>query len=303
LPLTKIAAHFIPTWRNSLHTHAMIVHNITRIPQVIVKNVWQLFRFYYPGWVYIFGNFPREQGFLRNQSGAGHDYVPFKLFNRTPFSDRWTYTVSHAKHVENGGGLYLGKSEMAEAMSEPELDYFDVEIRTSDSTTDLEQIVGIRALTRALVIRAAQLSNFGLISIETNKDTWAQSKATTLKLNTRSGLTDLDEAFMKSMALDFAKELSPFMSEYERQCVRNLIEKPVRTRTEQEQAKVFTPKSCPLAKDMRRLIALGEIEAENEEAWVSKVAALIEAEPGQVTEAIHDLKGYFDREMRKVVLA
>jgi hypothetical protein len=161
----------------------------------------------------------------------------------------------------------------------------------------------MRALPKALVVRAAQLSNFGLISVETDKETWDKVKATTAKLNARTGLTEDDETFMRKSALDFVKELAPFLSEYERLCVRHLIEKPVRTRTEQEQSKVFTPKACPLAKDMKRLIALGEIEAESEEAWVKTVAELIEAEPCEVSDAIHELKGYYDKEMKRVVLA
>jgi hypothetical protein len=307
LPLAKIAQHFKPTWRNSLHTHAMLVHNIAKVPQVIIKNAWQLFRFYYPGWVYLFGNFPREQGFLRNQS-ADKDYVPFKLFNKSPFSDRWVNAVGTATHTTNGGGLYFGHFGEAGAariaeLSRPELTKFDLEIRTSDSTTDMEQFVGIRGFTKGMVVRAAQLSNFGLISVETNKETWEKVKAVTVKLNKRLSLTDEDEAFMKSQAIEFAKELAPFMSDYERVCVKHLIEKPVRTRTEQEQAHTFNVKTSPLCKDMRRLIALGEIEADTEDEWLRKVADLIESTPAEVTEAVHELKGYFDKEVRRVVLA
>jgi hypothetical protein len=307
LPLTKIAAHFKPTWRNSLHTHAMLVHNITKIPAVILKNTWQLFRFYYPGWVYLFGNFPRENGFLRKQP-AEADYVPFRLFNRTPFNARWIYDISHAEHTTNGGGMYFGKwgreaPERFAELSKSELDKFDIEIRTSDSTLDLEQFVAIRALTRAMVVRAAQLSNFGLISVETDKEMWEKVKAVTLKLNARSGLTEQDEAFMREQAIGFAKELAPFMNEYERACLKNLIEKPVRTRTEQEQARVFNVKTSPIAKEMRRLIALAEIEADTEEAWVKKVATLIDSTPDAVSEAVGELKGYFDKEVRRMVLA
>lgn len=307
LPLTKIAAHFKPTWRNSLHSHAMIVHGITKIPQVVLKNSWQLFRFYYPGFVYLFGNFPREQGFLRSQP-AEKDYVPFRLFNRTPYSSRWVHDIAYAEHTSNGGGMYFGKfgkehPDRFEALNKPEVDKFDIEIRTSDSTLDLEQIIALRALTKALVVRAAQLSNFGLISVETDKDVWEQVKATTVKLNKRSELTETNEAFMKQSAIAFVRELAPFMSEYERTCIRHLIEKPIRTRTEQEQARTFNVKVSPIAKDLKRLITLAEIEADTEEAWVNKVAEIIDSSPESVIEAVADLKGYFDKEIKRVVCA
>jgi len=307
LPLNKMAAHFKPTWRNSIHSHAMLVHNIAKVPQVIIKNAWQLFRFYYPGWVYLFGNFSREQGFLRSQP-ASSDYVPFKLFNKSPFSTRWIRDVSYATHKQNGGGMYFGKFGEAGAarlaeLNKPELTKFDIEIRTSDSTTDMEQIVGLRGLTKGMVVRSAQLSNFGLISVETDKETWEKVKAVTQKLNARSGLTEEDEAFMKAQAIAFVKELAPFLSEYERMCLKSLIEKPVRTRSEQEQAKVFNVKTSPLAKDMRRLIALGEVEADTESAWIQKVADLIDSTTADVQDAVNDLKAYFDKELRRMVQA
>lgn len=307
LPLAKIAQHFKPTWRNSLHAHMMLVHNIAKVPQVVIKNVWQLFRFYYPGFVYLFGNFPREQGFLRSQP-AEKNYVPFTLYNKSPFSDRWISAVGHAMHTANGGGLYFGhfgeagSSRIAE-LSKPELTKFDLEIRTPDSTLDLEQFEGLRGLSKAMVVRAAQLSNFGLISVETNKEAWEKVKAVTVKLNKRLTLTDEDEAFMKSQAIEFVKELVPFMSEYERACLKHLIEKPVRERTEQEQAHTFNVKTSPLAKDMKKLITLGEIEADTEDEWLKKVADLIDSTPAEVAEAVHELKGYFDKEVRRMVLA
>ena len=286
VPLDKFKKYFEVSEADSLHVHAMLVHDIRQIPNVIAKNLWQLFRFYYPAWVYLFGNHSPSTGFLRNNS-----FAHFAKFSRSPFMPRWDNDLNAHDNSGARSALYFGSTPIRN----PKMDAFDIEIRTPDATLDLEQIVAARALTRALVLRAAQLSNYGLLSVETNEKDWAMVKNAVSKLDSRSGITEADLIFVKAHAVRLVKELSPFLSEFERRCIKSLFDKPVRERTTTEMAtEIIVPQVSELAKQLKRLITVADIEASTKGDWIKKVAVLMGTEPSKIVKALGEIKAYFD---------
>ncbi len=298
-PLQKLKRYFAPTQHNSLHVHAMLVHNIERLPSVIAKNLWQLFRFYYPAIVNLFGNYSPETGFIRNSQHDGSYYAHFHLWKRSPFSPAWATGLN----VHDNNGARAGLFFVETPVGRPLMDKFNIELRTPDSTFDMEQILSARGLTKGLILRAAQLSNYGLISVETNKEQWERVKGVIEKIEARKGITPEDEAFMREHSVRLLHELAPFLSEFERECVKHLIETPVRVREPAQQTtEKLVSETSPVAKQLHKIIALAEIESTSEADWVSKVAALLGINNERVTKALAELKVFYDANSHAMVI-
>lgn len=297
LPLAKFKEHFTINERDGLHVHAMLVHDIALLPNVIVKNLWQLFRYYYPAWVSLFGNYSEAQGFLRRSSHGGHDYVKFVTFNKSPFLSRWARDVTDRDRARCA--LWLDKTPV----DEDEMHSFDIEIRTPDGTFDMEQLLALRSLTKAIILRSAQLSTFGLISVESNEKGWDEVKRVVSHINNREGITKDDEMFMRSNTLAFLRELSPFLTELERKCVKNLIDRPVRDREgRMATAQDIVPDISETAKQLKKLITLSQTESDNENEWFSKMAKIMGLNISEVKSALRQLKAFYDTDSKTMVV-
>lgn len=297
LPLDKMKQHFVVNERDGLHIHAMLVHDIEELPTVIVKNLWQLFRWFYPAYVNLFGNYSASQGFLRHSSYNGHDYVTFKSFNKTPFSNRWARDMTDREHARCG--LFLINTPLeTETMTT-----FDIEIRTNDATMDMEQLIAARAIPKAMILRAAQLSTYGLISVESNKDTWETVKSVVAKIGNRNDITPDDISFMRKHSIALLRELAPFLTELERTCIKHLIERPVRERENRlTTAADIVPEISETAKQLKKIISITSIEANDEQEWFGKVARIMGLSVSEVKTALRQLKAYFDVDTKTMEL-
>ena len=174
LPLTKLQKYFRITTRDSCHAHALIANQKQPIHTSVLRNVWQLYRFYYPAWAWLVGN--TYEHILRPSSYAG--------FCKFETSGVETGFMSELGSIPRDGGLYFGNMEPTDETYNQEL---HVEIRTADASLDLEQLIVIRAITKALFVRAAQLANFGTVYVSygDDKGIWKDIKAITTALNKR----------------------------------------------------------------------------------------------------------------------
>lgn len=222
LPLAGIRRHFHVKRHDSMHTHTLISEytnpNPKKIPVVIARNAWNLFRAYYPAWVYIFGNYPRQ--FHRSEWGA------WKRYNVTADNyEDWRYESQN----KFNGGLHFNQTHIVDGM----IDRFDAEIRTQDGSTWLDQIVAARSMSKALFLRASDLANSGLIGItgerleEVNDITYTLNKIVgyePVDVETQFGQT------MKMRAYELVGQLAPYLDRFETACIKNCIDHPVRHR-------------------------------------------------------------------------
>ncbi|TLX65605.1 MAG: hypothetical protein E6L02_08090 [Thaumarchaeota archaeon] len=293
-PLEKIRKYFKSTENDSLHSHALLVNNVRKIPRVIVQNTWQLFRYYYPSWAYLFGNFSREKGYIRKHPRGYSDFNHWKI---TPFNEHWDREILKFSHK---GGMSFEHIDISNEM----ISQFDLEIRASDASTDMEQILGVRALTKAIILRGAQLAEFGLISVEVNKENWKTTRELITSVIERK-ITPEQEQAIKIQAKDFLMELSPFLSEMERTVITNLIEKPVREReTSTVAITAKLSKSEENAKmAIKRLIATTTIRTENSSGWIQEVSKIMNLKPIVVEGALASIKNAkFDSELKTMIL-
>ena len=168
----------------------------------------------------------------------------------------------------------------------------------------MEQILGVRALTKAIILRGAQLAEFGLISVEVNKENWKTTRELITSVIERK-ITPEQEQAIKIQAKDFLMELSPFLSEMERTVITNLIEKPVREReTSTVAITAKLSKSEENAKmAIKRLIATTTIRTENSSGWIQEVSKIMNLKPIVVEGALASIKNAkFDSELKTMIL-
>ena len=78
--LEFLSQHYKVTESDSAHVHLLITDDYIPLPLTIANNFWQLMRFFYPGYAWIFGNTPGS--FLRRSHYSGfQDLLESPLFD------------------------------------------------------------------------------------------------------------------------------------------------------------------------------------------------------------------------------
>jgi len=79
--LEFLAKYYKVTEQNSAHVHLLVTDDYTPLPITVANNFWQLVRYFYPGYAWIFGNTPGT--FLRRSGYSGfQDLLASPLFDR-----------------------------------------------------------------------------------------------------------------------------------------------------------------------------------------------------------------------------
>jgi len=284
LPIEKMKQYFEITERDSMHVHILLVNQVQDIPILILKNFWQLFRYYYPAWVNLFGN--TRSTYLRDSS-----YSEFNNYKISPTNDS-TFRGIIGENREKGLNLKMVQ------LHKNKIRHLDVEIRTNDASFYIEQIVLARALSKALFVRASQLSNYGLISVDKNKVTWRKIKETIEQLNSRSSSMTIDENFLYDLTKSLFSDVSQFLTKYERDCFMNVMNKPVRNRRGSTTQSIDTKKNISeTAKTIKRVI-ISVIQAQSKDEWITKVSVFFKITKEEVVKAIEELDAYWDEDSK-----
>jgi hypothetical protein len=259
LPIKVFRDHFETGPQCSIHTHAIVLPygNHKPIPIAIAKNAWQLFRAYYPGWVYLFGNYKGRM--LRSNWATWRE-----SYTASPLSTLgWHERVACGEKRSHSGLAFDDCITERDTHYDPvtgepvsrfrgirglptEIEQFDAEIRVSDSTMELDQIVALRALTKALFVRAADLANVGVIDLSPRRSREALDITRDIeqsigdRYSTHHGeyisgpvdmsLEERRGPIMKRIALAFYNEVRPYLTPFEKRNVKSCLIRPVRHR-------------------------------------------------------------------------
>jgi len=132
---------------------------------------------------------------------------------------------------------------------------------------------------------------------------WENIKTVVGKINARTGITNDDYTFMRKLTERLLKELTPFLTEFERDCIRHLIERPVRERENRfTTANDLVPDISENAKHLKKLITVSTIDAETEDEWLRTVARLMGIDLKEAANALRQLKAYWVAETKQMVL-
>jgi len=209
-----LSQHYKVTERDSAHVHLLLTDDYVPLPITVANNFWQLMRYFYPGYAWVFGN---TQGSFLRRSG----YSGFQDLLVSPLLDRVG---------GNRNAVYFGESYIQRG----KIIIFNIENRLADASLNVKQIVALRAVNLALMKRAAELSLIGLIKVDNDK--WPLYKGLGQILNDliwgnispQQVDTELVKKYIKENANEMLDEIAHLLTPFEYEIVKELIENPPR---------------------------------------------------------------------------
>jgi len=209
-----LSQNYQVTWKDSCHVHLLVSDDYAPLPITVANNFWQLVRYFYPGYAWIFGNTPGS--FLRKSGYSGfQDLLSSPLFDRVG---------------GNRNAVYFGESYIQRT----KIIIFNIENRLADASLNLKQLVALRAVNLALMKRAAELSLVGLIKVDNDK--WPIYKGLGQIINDLvwSNISpqqvdmNLVKQWMKRNAEEMLEEIKHLLTDFEYKIIKELIENPPR---------------------------------------------------------------------------
>lgn len=303
-PIEALRKYYRTGKNSGFHLHARIEHSKFPIPLIVINNVWQLYRCYYPAWAYMFGNYNNEKtGFMRSPSYGQHYF-------------QYQDSLEHFKESGIGSkqfAIHFGRSRYGTGKWNNCLEGLDMEVRTPDSTLNLGQIVGARALTKALLIRAAEMSNYGFLSklpkknqdfinshtMRERADSYSDYE---IPLKHSKILCRDDLPYMKENAGDFFNEVYEYLTPFERPIVKRLIDSPVRDRADKNNDE-FAIKVSEQADVVKRLIVVEKMKSDSPKEWIILASKILKMPRASILLSLKELNAEYNREVKRIVLA
>jgi len=222
-----LSQHYKVTERDSAHVHLLLTDDYMPLPITVAYNFWQLMRYFYTGYAYLFGNTPGS--FLRRSGYSGfQDLLYSPLFDRVG---------------GNRNAVYFGESYM----HNHRIIIFNIENRLADASLNIKQLVALRAVNLALMKRAAELSLVGLIKVDNDK--WLLYKGLGQIINDlvwgnalpQQFNMELVKTYMKQNAEEMLDEIKHLLTDFEYNIVKELIENPPREAQNITNAEISLP--------------------------------------------------------------
>jgi len=281
-----LSQNYQVTGKDSCHVHLLVSDDYASLPITVANNFWQLMRYFYPGYAWIFGNTPGS--FLRRNTYSG-----FQDFSLTPLHD----AVGRGRNAVYYGNSYIRRGKIIT---------FNIENRLADASLNAKQIVALRAVNLALMKRAAELSLVGLIKVDNEK--WAVYKELSNIVNElvwqnpgpRYFDAELVKKYMKQNAEEMLDEIKHLLSDFEYAIVKELIEKPPRETSHVEATEIRIPTKRE-NKNLIEVIINGRGDAKTEKESIKKIAKLLGESEEKVQKWLKELGAKWANERYKVV--
>ena len=224
LPLDLIKRDFYVTDADSCHVHLLLPNQKKTIPSTFLRNLYQMYRRFYPAYAYLFGN--NKESILRQDS--------FSRWNEFSLS-ALMHNISFLKAKCDRYGFNFNTLQLVSAISRDEADsieYYtdmDIEFRTADASLDMGQIIALRATARAMFLRAVEISEYGIMQIP-KKEMTVTRKIIEL-LNSHKEIGNEMRDVMKAYSTNLLVEISPYLDTLETNEYNRLIEEPIHSRS------------------------------------------------------------------------
>lgn len=194
------------TRSGSIHTHLLIPWFKKEMPTVIFENMWSMFRYYYVGMAYLTGT--ARHCVLRN----------------TGYATFYTWTMDwkdKIMHNERDMMYFAYKDIDGDKMRD-----FNIEIRMYDDSVNIKHIALCRILGKLLMMRAAELSEFGRWVFKAD-ETWSAKSRVIEGINHHSTMNRDNVSVMKSCAKELYVELEHLMTPTEKDCLMSMMRNPI----------------------------------------------------------------------------
>jgi hypothetical protein len=173
-------------------------------------------------------------------------------------------------------------------------------------------------MLEAMLFKAIELSEFGVLNLEADGlDAWNKTKEITEKISEGERLTATEKAYLIKKSQSLIDFITPNLRTFDGKSIsvlKALAEKPIHQRyrdgeTDEKIEKDLTPRIFPegkTEKDLRRIIQLQLVSAQDKGEWEQKVAEYLGVGDRMLRHSLNRLgKNYairFDKEIGGFVL-
>lgn len=264
-----------------MHYHAMTIQQWA-MPDTVLKNIFQIVRIFAPGLVYMTKTDNRNH---QKQHGANWDQVlkftPLNKSGRQLRDSMSRYVAVNIGQVGYYNARTSGSSYNQDFVGN-DMDGLHIEFRFPDANDIPSAITSYAFLFRAIVDKAIQLSEFGIIEASSMIDDWEEHKSVTMGVSSNQE-DEYAIMYSKQNAKALIKFLHGNLKAIDGSCeevLYALANSNIKTRKQsisgewkkvaekiERDIKPKQPRDSTKAKEVRKLIVTGAIEAKTPKEW------------------------------------
>lgn len=322
---------------SSASSHITLLTSQNReIPDTYLANYYQLYRKYSDVLVWLTGTTfePRETGYLqRTGAVANKNRVCRKgirgMANPLMIQSPQFHPI---KEIGQGSGKYYGmyfkhssSGRSMDGMSGTQQwlpngnpSGICIEFRFLDRCVIPSALVSFKCLLQAMLFKAIELSEFGIINVESNgAGSWDKTKTIVSKLVNGSALTTADKTYLAKKSNQLIDFVLPNLKSFDGQSIevlRKLASLPIGLRYARKDSvakitKDLTPRNSAeysTERQIRQIIQLQLITGSTTAEWRGKVAKELGISDRAVRHSLQRLQRHysvgFDRELKTYIL-
>jgi len=294
LPLLAQKVRMRPTC--GFHFHLLQVGSSEDIPEIILANLWNIFRIYAPGLKFLTsGGETREGMCRRRQHNAHQEFI--KLCPTLMHMQKIQEVLKKSMDVPEHQNFF--NLEHINFTDEKRVASIHIEFRFPDGDLCPVSITAKTFLFLTMLLKAVEISKFGLLDVE-KYPAWDRNLELLDRISNNDGkvatsdTSDISESMLEEYRdngrslLRFLKSIFLILDNPSEVILKNLVEKPISMRRIEGQdwqqindnlAALIAPQRTPDDTDheLIKIIELGLItELSNETKWHSKVATQLQ---------------------------
>ena len=292
------------------------------LPEAYVANYYQLYRKFCDALLWLSGSTYQPRNPEINPTPNPHWIVRSGLRQyANPLMMKSPANGTMAQISRNDSkyvGMYFKNSDGQQWLDNGSPNGLCVEFRFVDRISVPPALVAFKCLLQALLFKAVELSEFGVLNVEANGgDSWEKTKLMTTKISSGVALTDGDKQYLvekSQMLIDF---IYPNLRSFDGKSVeilRKLAVLPIHQRyaqgkTDDEIIKDLTPRKqaeYEKEREVRRIIQLQLVKQDTATEWSKKVGGMLGISERTIRHILTKLSGEykldFDREIKSYII-
>ncbi len=320
--LENLKEFFIVEDCNSCHIHMLITNQVEEIPKLFIENFWQLYRKYYSVILWLMGT---SKDYIHRKSG----YAKWETWYLSPTTNDLMQSLKELVRIEHNrdelrysnndlehhvhhivrSGLNFMPFTFNEKSEQLEIKNFDIEFRCGDGTLNLDQIILNRVLTKAVFLRAVELSQFGLLNVETD-ESWLRNKELKVLIDFKPNLIkekfkEYYESHAKDLLSALYNDIAPFLDNLEKSAFKSISENPIWNRKKRWKTivynKIIRKQKHSNVKDyLEETIKKRSVKAEEPKLWLESVKNK-EFDGKKIKKALRKLPITWDKDLRTYI--
>jgi hypothetical protein len=294
---TKIKSFCTRGARVNNHTTSAHITILTaqdrELPKTYLANYYQLYRQFCDALLWLTGANYEGTGICR--SGLKNYAQPLMMHSPLVSEMKQIYQVQGSHYC----GMFL-KHEGNRFLENGNPNGILVEFRFVDRILSPSALTSVKCLLQAMLFKAVELSEFGILNIEAGAESWAKTKSMVVRIADGEILSDADKAYLSEKSMRLIDFIYANLRAFDGKSVsvlRKLAEKPISLRYKSGDSDEKIEKDLyPIEKsefkterELRRIIQLQLVKADGAGEWGKKVAETLDISERMVRHSLAKL--------------